>query len=158
MSFPNMKFGDLTVKLPIVQGGMGVGVSMSRLASAVAEEGGIGVIAGAMIDMSDPDMAKNPVEAIIRSMQNEVRKARRATTGVIGVNIMVALTTFGRLVKASIEEGADVIFSGAGLPMDLPGIFLDTCEEKKQQFHAKLVPIVSSARVAALIARRWIQK
>jgi NAD(P)H-dependent flavin oxidoreductase YrpB (nitropropane dioxygenase family) len=158
MTFPNMKLGDLTANLPIVQGGMGIGVSMSRLAVAVAEEGGIGVIAGAMIGMKEPDVAKNPIEATVRAMRSELRKARSLTTGVVGVNIMVALTTFRELVQTSIEEHADVIFSGAGLPMDLPGIFLDTCEEKNRQFRTKLVPIVSSARAAVAIARKWTQK
>ena len=153
-----MKLGDLAVTLPIVQGGMGIGVSMARLAAAVAQEGGIGVIAGAMIGMREPDIAHNPIEATIRAMRNELRKARNATTGTIGVNIMVALTTFSTLVKTSVEECADVIFSGAGLPMDLPKIFLDTCEEKNQQFRTKLIPIVSSVRASVLIARKWMQR
>ena len=153
-----MKFGDLTVTLPIVQGGMGIGVSMSRLAAAVAEEGGVGVIAGAMIGMKEPDIAKDPIAASNRAMRRELRKARTATTGVIGVNLMVALTMFSELAKTSIEESADVIFSGAGLPMDLPGIFLDTCEKYNRQYPTKLVPIVSSVRATTVIARKWTQK
>lgn len=158
MSFPNLKIGDLTVTLPIVQGGMGIGVSRSRLATAVAKEGCIGVVAGAMFDAKDPDAVKNPMESIVRIMRTELQKTRSATAGIIGVNIMVASTAFGKLAKASIEEGADVIFSGAGLPLELPGIFLETCEEKGRQFRTKLVPIVSSARVAVIIARKWAQK
>lgn len=158
MSLPVLKIGDLTAKMPIVQGGMGVGISLSRLASAVAEEGGIGVVAGAMIGMKEPDIVKNPVEANLRALRNELRSARAATKGIIGVNVMVALTTFVDLVRTSIEERADVIFSGAGLPMDLPKILRDTCDAKKESFRTKLVPIVSSARAASVIAKKWMLK
>ena len=136
MSFPTLNIGDLIAKTPIVQGGMGVGISLSRLASAVANEGGIGVIAGAMIGMKEPDVASNPLEANLRALRREIEKAREATQGIIGVNIMVALTTFAEMVRTSIEAKADVIFSGAGLPMDLPKIFNETCERKKDQARA----------------------
>lgn len=158
MPFPTLQLGDLVAKMPIIQGGMGVGISLSRLASAVAQEGGIGVIAAAMIGMKEPDIAQNPVEANTRALRSELRKARASTKGILGVNVMVALTTFTELVRTAIEEKADVVFSGAGLPMDLPKILRDMCEEKKQQFRTKLVPIVSSGRAAALIARKWMQK
>lgn len=153
-----MKLGDLLVTLPIIQGGMGVGVSMSGLAAAVAKEGGIGVISSAMIGMGELDVAGNSFEATIRAMRSELRKARSATIGVIGVNIMVAGGMFDDLAKASLEEGVDMIFSGAGLPMDLPGIFRQTCGELNQQLATKLVPIVSSARATMVIARKWMQK
>ena len=156
MSFPTLNIGDLIAKTPIVQGGMGVGISLSRLASAVANEGGIGVIAGAMIWMKEPDVASNPLEANLRALRREIEKAREATQGIIGVNIMVALTTFAEMVRTSIEAKADVIFSGAGLPMDLPKIFNETCERKKEEFKTKLVPIISSGRAATLIARKWM--
>ena len=94
--------GTRTLDVPILQGGMGVGVSLSRLASAVAQEGGIGVVAGAMIGMKEPDIAQNPVEANKRALRNELRKAREATQGIIGVNVMVALTTFTDLVRTAI--------------------------------------------------------
>ena len=158
MSFPVLNIGDLTARTPIVQGGMGVGISLSRLAAAVANEGGIGVIAGAMVGMREPDVASNPVEANTRALRREIEKARELTSGIIGVNIMVALTTFADLVKTSVSSGADIIFSGAGLPMDLPKLFQETCEEKKQEFRTKLVPIVSSGRAAALIAKKWAAK
>lgn len=131
MPFPTLQIGDLIAKMPIVQGGMGVGVSLSRLASAVAQEGGIGVVAGAMIGMKEPDIAQNPVEANKRALRNELRKAREATQGIIGVNVMVALTTFTDLVRTAIEEKADVVFSGAGLPLELPKILRDMCDEKR---------------------------
>ena len=158
MSFPALKIGDLTASTPIVQGGMGVGISLSRLASAVANEGGIGVIAGAMVGMREPDVASNPIEANSRALRREIEKAREMTSGIIGVNIMVALTTFADLVKTSVSAGADIIFSGAGLPMDLPKLYQETCEAYKKEFNTKLVPIVSSGRAATLIAKKWAAK
>ncbi len=157
MSLPSLQIGDLTARLPIIQGGMGVGISLSGLASAVANEGGIGVIAGAMIGMKEPDVATNPIEANVRALRQEIQKARELTSGIIGINIMVALTTFGDMVKASIENRADVIFSGAGLPTELPKIFREVCEQKKEEFRTKLVPIVSSARAASILARKWMK-
>ena len=124
----------------------------------MANEGGIGVIAGAMIGMKEPDVASNPLEANLRALRTEIEKARKATQGIIGVNIMVALTTFADMVRTAIEAKADVIFSGAGLPMDLPKIFNETCERHKEAFKTKLVPIVSSGRAATLIARKWLSR
>ncbi|MBP3731589.1 MAG: nitronate monooxygenase [Mailhella sp.] len=158
MSFPSLKIGDLVARLPIVQGGMGVGISLSRLASAVAQEGGIGVIAGAMVGMREKDVVSDPIEANTRALRQEIEKARSATRGIIGVNIMVALTTFAEMARTAVESRADIIFSGAGLPMELPRIFLDACEQKKEQFRTKLVPIVSSSRAAGLIAKKWLMK
>jgi len=158
MAFPSLKIGDLVAKTPIVQGGMGVGISLHRLASAVAAEGGIGVIAGAMIGMREHDVAKDPVAANSRALATELQKAKALTDGIIGVNIMVALTDFSSLVRTSIAERADVIFSGAGLPMDLPKLWHDMCEEKKEEFRTKLVPIVSSARAATIICKKWLNR
>lgn len=158
MSFPELKIGDLTAKMPIIQGGMGVGISLSRLASAVANQGGIGVIAGAMIGMKEPDVAKNPIEANLRALRNELIKARAASQGIIGVNIMVALTTFSEMVRTSIENRADIIFSGAGLPLELPRHLREMCDQKKEDFRTKLVPIVSSARAASVIAKKWMSR
>ena len=151
MDFPHLKIGDLVAKIPIIQGGMRVGISLSGLASAVAREGGIGVIAGAMIGMGEPDIGSNYREANIRALTNELRKAREKTGGILGVNIMVALTNFSDLVKTSIKEGADVIFAGAGLPLDLPSYLVDGAK-------TKLVPIISSARAATIICKKWLSK
>lgn len=137
---------------------MGVGISLSRLASAVANQGGIGVIAAAMIGMKEPDVAKNPLEANLRALRTELQKAREMTQGIVGVNIMVALTTFAEMVRTSIEHKADVIFSGAGLPLDLPRHLREMCDEKKEEFRTKLVPIVSSARAASVIAKKWMTR
>lgn len=158
MPFPPLQIGDLTAKVPIIQGGMGVGISLSGLASAVANQGGIGVIAGAMIGMKEPDVAKNPLEANLRALRNEILKARQLSNGIIGVNIMVALTTFSQMVRTSIENKADIIFSGAGLPLEMPRHLLQLCEERKQEFKTKLVPIVSSARAASVIAKKWLSR
>ncbi|HCU68044.1 MAG TPA: nitronate monooxygenase [Desulfomicrobium sp.] len=151
MDFPQLKIGDLVAKIPIIQGGMGVGISLSGLASAVAKEGGIGVIAGAMIGMGEPDIGSNYREANMRALATELRKAREKTSGILGVNIMVALTNFGDLVKTSIKEGADIIFAGAGLPLDLPSYLVDGAK-------TKLVPIISSARAATIICKKWMSK
>ena len=137
---------------------MGVGISLSGLASAVANQGGIGVIAGAMIGMKEPDVAKNPIEANVRAMRNEILKAKALTNGIIGVNIMVALTTFSQMVRTAIENRVDIIFSGAGLPLDMPRHLLELCEQKKEEFKTKLVPIVSSGRAAGVIAKKWLSR
>ncbi len=151
MTFPSLQIGHLIAKTPVVQGGMGVGISLSGLASAVANEGGIGVIAAAMIGISEPDIYTNCEEANIRALRREIRKAREATKGILGVNIMVALTNFVDMVKTSIEEGIDVIFSGAGLPTDLPKYL-------SSEVKTRLVPIVSSARAAKLLCKKWLSK
>ena len=159
MSLPALRIGHLQAKLPIIQGGMAVGISRCGLASAVANEGGIGVLGTAMIGMNEPDVAQNPVEANNRALRNELRNARAAApNGLIGINIMMALTLFAESVKTSIEEGADIIFAGAGLPLELPKYLLDLCEQKKQEFKTCLVPIVSSARAAGIIAKKWLNR
>lgn len=146
-----LQIGSLTAKLPIIQGGMGIGISLSGLASAVANEGGIGVIATAGIGMNEPDFYSNYLEANIRGLRTEIRRARELTKGILGVNIMVALTNFADLVKTAMEEGIDIIFSGAGLPLNLPDFLHDNIK-------TKLVPIVSSARAAGIIAKKWSDK
>lgn len=151
INMKSLKIGDLTARLPIIQGGMGIGVSLNGLASAVANEGGIGVISAAVVGMFEPDFASNYLEANIRALKNEIRKAREKTKGILGVNIMVALSNFTDMAKTAIDEGIDIIFAGAGLPLNLPQLLT---EAKK----TKLVPIVSSARAAGLIAKRWFDK
>lgn len=140
--------GKYEIKLPIVQGGMGVGVSLSGLASAVANEGGVGVISAAGIGLLYPEIKGNYFEKCILGLKEELRKAREKTKGVIGVNIMVALSNFSELARTAIAEKADVIFAGAGLPLDLPS-FLD------KDSQTMLVPIVSSSRAARVICEKW---
>jgi nitronate monooxygenase len=146
-----LHIGDLTVPIPIVQGGMGVGISLSGLASAVAECGGVGVIASAGIGMNEPDFYTDYAEANLRALRREIRQARAATRGILGLNIMVALSNYADLVRTAIEEKIDVIFSGAGLPLNLP-------EYRDPGTRTKLVPIVSSGRAAALLCKRWITR
>ena len=147
----NLRIGNFAAKLPIIQGGMGVGISLSRLASTVANEGGIGVISTAAIGMFEPDSFTNYLEANIRVLKREIRKARELTKGILGVNIMVALTNFADMVRTSIEERIDIIFSGAGLPLNLPQFL-------KRTQKTKLVPIVSSGRAASIISKIWLKK
>ncbi len=158
MSFPSLSIGDLVAKMPIVQGGMGVGISLHKLAAAVAAEGGIGVIAGAMIGMREPDVAQDPIGANSRALSREIQQSRAITDGIVGVNIMVVLTDFASLVRTAIQDRADIIFSGAGLPLDLPKHLRSMCDEKKEEFRTKLVPIVSSARAASIICKKWVSR
>ncbi|WP_031482203.1 NAD(P)H-dependent flavin oxidoreductase [Maridesulfovibrio frigidus] len=151
MKLPQLKIGDLVAKVPVVQGGMGVGISLSGLASAVAEEGGIGVIAAAMIGLTSTKPNRATPEAQSEALAEEIRKAKAKTSGIVGVNIMVALTDFAEQVTASIKEGVDIIFSGAGLPLDLPKYLADGAK-------TKLVPIVSSGRAASIICKKWISR
>ncbi len=131
---------------------MGVGISLSGLASAVANQGGVGVIATAGIGMFEPDFSTNFLEANIRALRREIRRARElAADGTLGINVMVALSNFSDMVKTAIEEGIDVIFSGAGLPLNLPSYLMGSLK-------TKLVPIVSSARAANVISKRWLEK
>ncbi len=146
---PKLKIGDLISDIPIIQGGMGVGISLSGLASAVAREGGVGVIAANAIGMLEPDYFKNGRNANKRALRKEIRKAREKSSGIIGVNIMVAVKDFGDLLRVSIEEKVDVVFVGAGLPIkDIP-------VKELRDSNVKFVPIVSSARAAKLICRYW---
>jgi len=149
---PKLQIGDLGSSIPIVQGGMGVGISLSGLASAVANEGGIGVIAAAGIGMLEPDFNRNFKEANQRALRREIKKAREMTAGIIGINIMVALSDYYDLLQVALDEGADVVFLGAGLPLKIPETLLPN-ESRKAA--VKVIPIVSSARAAKLIFQYW---
>ncbi len=144
----SFKIGDLTIPVPIIQGGMGVGISLSGLASAVAGMGGIGVISTVGIGLVRPNEIRGYRKSNIEAIRREIRKAREMTRGVLGVNIMSVITNFSDMVKTSIEEGIDLIFSGAGLPLDLPKYL-------GEGIKTKLVPIVSSARAASIICQKW---
>jgi nitronate monooxygenase len=151
--FPALKIGDRIVPLPIIQGGMSVGISLAGLASAVAREGGIGVIGTAGIGMLEFEPSTRFVEKNNDALRKEIHKARELSNGLglLGVNIMVALSNFTDLARTAIEEGIDVIFAGAGLPLNLPALATD-------RMPTKLVPIVSSGRAARIIAKRWTEK
>ena len=115
-----VKIKDKVLEVPIIQGGMGIGVSLSNLALAVRKEGGMGVISAAMPGFREPDFETQPIQANIRALQREIQKAKMAERGLLGVNIMVASQNYGTYVKAATEAGVDAIISGAGLPLDLP--------------------------------------
>jgi nitronate monooxygenase len=151
----SLNIGNLSVRIPVVQGGMGVAVSLSGLASAVANAGGIGVISAAGIGMTDPGYMKNFHEANKRSLRKEIRIARSKTKGILGVNIMMALTDHEKLLLVAIEEKIDLVIMGAGLPMKIPQV-IDQAGLKGH--NTKLVPKVSSAKAAALIFRYWDSK
>src|SRR4030043_100450 len=149
---PKLRIGDLEAVITIVQGGMGVGISLSSLAAAVANEGGIGVISATGIGMLEPDFNKNFGEANKRALRREIVKARQMTGGIIGVNLMVALTDYLDLLQIAIEEGADAVFIGAGLPLRVPEILL---ADGLGKVRTKVVTIVSSARAAKVIFQYW---
>ena len=149
---PNLQIGDLVARLPIIQGGMGVGISLSGLASAVAEEGGIGIISATGIGMLEPDFTSNFKVANERALRKEIKYSRKKTSGIIGVNILVALTDFDSLLQVAIEEEVDMVILGAGLPLKIPkAAFSDNSGHKT----VKIIPVVSSGRAAALIFRYW---
>ena len=151
----SLQIGDIKVRVPIVQGGMGVAISLSGLASAVANEGGVGVISAAGIGMREPDYIKNFREANKRALRKEIQKARSLTTGVLGINIMMALTDHEELIRVAIEEKIDLIIMGAGLPLKIPGMIEDA---GMKNHHTKLAIKVSSAKAAKLIFQYWANK
>lgn len=130
---------------------MGVGVSLSGLASAVANEGGVGVISSAGLGLLYRYFSTDFLEASIYGLKEEIRLAREKSNGIIGVNVMVAMSNFVDMVKTAIAEKVDIIFSGAGLPLDLPSFL-------KKDSSTKLVPIVSSARATKIICEKWLKQ
>lgn len=151
MKVEELRIGDLCARIPVVQGGMGVGVSLSKLAGAVAAAGGVGVISTAQIGFRDPEFATNPIETNLKAIGEEIAKARKlANGGVLGVNIMVATRRYEDYVKAAVEAGIDLIISGAGLPMTLPSLV--------ENARTKIAPIVSSAKALSVITKYWMKK
>jgi nitronate monooxygenase len=144
----SLRIGNLAIAVPVIQGGMGVGISLSGLAAAVANEGGVGVISSAGLGLLYRDFPGSFLEASIFGLKEEIRKAREKTRGIIGVNVMVAMTNFADMIKTAISEKVDIIIAGAGLPLDLPSFL-------KKGSVTKLVPIVSSARAAKIICEKW---
>ncbi|MCI6675804.1 MAG: nitronate monooxygenase family protein [Clostridiales bacterium] len=145
-----LKIGNLESRYPIIQGGMGVGISLSGLAGAVAAAGGIGIISTAQIGYREEDYDTSPLEANLRAIGKEIQKAKEiANGGIVGVNIMVATQHYADYVKEACRQGADIIISGAGLPVSLPEL---------AGGDAKLAPIVSSAKAAMVICKMWDRK
>lgn len=152
MKYKELVIGDLIAKVPVIQGGMGMGVSLSGLAGAVAREGGVGIISTAQIGYREPDYEKNPVEANLRAIGTEIDKAREIAcgNGIVGVNIMVATRYYERYIEAACKAGVDLIISGAGLPVDLPKL--------TENYNVKLAPIVSSVKSVSVILKMWERK
>ena len=148
-NIPALKIGDLVINPPIIQGGMGVRVSGSRLASAVANEGCAGVIASVGLGDYENSSIADFVKVNNDALRSEIRKARAASKGVIGVNVMVVLSNYEELVKVCVEEKVDLIICGSGLPLDLPKL--------TQGSNIKLIPVVSSARALNIIYKKWKQ-
>ena len=156
-----LQIGRLSAERPVIQGGMGVGISLSSLAGAVAKAGGIGIISTAQIGFKRPDFLKNPLEANLKAIHEELKKARRiAPEGIIGFNIMVATREYASYVKEAVRAGADVIISGAGLPVDMPKFVAEAegQENEASKRRTMLAPIVSSIKSALVICRMWDRK
>lgn len=163
ISLKPLKIGNLVAKRPVIQGGMGVGVSLSSLAGAVAKAGGIGIISTAQIGFKDQDFGKNPMAANLRAIHSELKKAReKAPQGILGFNIMVATKEYASYVKEAVKAGADVIISGAGLPIDMPKFVAEAENEnggsEKKERRTMIAPIVSSVKSALVICRMWDRK
>ena len=148
-----LQIGDLIAKIPIIQGGMGVGISRSHLAGAVAKEGGVGIISTAQIGYDEEGFENDQAGCNLKAIKKHIRKAKELAcgNGLVGVNIMVALKHYKEHVQAAVAAGADVIISGAGLPMNLPELVSKTCR-------TKIAPIVSSKRATQLILKMWAHR
>ncbi len=147
----NLKIGEKLTRFPLIQGGMGVGISLGRLAGTVAREGGIGIISTAQIGYREQDFDKDPAAANLRAIESEMKKARMISPGgIIGYNIMTALKEYAAHVRAAVKAGADIIISGAGLPTDLPAL--------TEGSSTKIAPIVSTDKSANVILKYWDRK
>lgn len=148
MNIPTLKIGNLEAKFPLIQGGMGIGVSLSRLAAAVANQGGIGIISGAQTGYKEDNFKTNNDQANVIGIQKEIRKARELSpNGIIGINFLQASHNYIELVNTAVQEKVDLIISGAGLPKTLPEYVKGT--------QTKIAPIVSSGRAAKLLTKLW---
>lgn len=151
MKNKGLKIGNLTAKVPVIQGGMGVGVSLSRLAGNVAKEGGVGVISTAQIGFRKEGFNEHPIETNLIAVGEEIKKAKEiAQGGIVAVNIMVATQRYEEYVKAAVDAKVDLIISGAGLPMDLPKMV--------EGSDVKIAPIVSSKKSFDVISKYWMKK
>ena len=128
MKFPELKIGQHIAKIPIVQGGMAIRISTARLAAAVAETGGVGLIAASGMSFDE--------------LRKEISLARSLTNGVIGINAMVAAREFINLLTTAMEEGIDLVVAGAGFSRDMFVL--------GKKYNTPIVPIVSSAKLARI--------
>lgn len=147
-----MKINFKELQVPILQGGMGVGVSLSGLAGAVAYEGGMGVLSSVNAGYRDEEFVKNPKETNLRALREEIRRAKEksAGNGLVAVNIMTAVTNYEETCQCAVEAGVDAIISGAGLPLRLP--------EFTKGSNTLCAPIVSSGKAAALLCKNYQKK
>lgn len=147
-----MKIRNYNLQIPIIQGGMGVGVSLGGLAGAVAKNGAMGIISSVNAGYREADFEKNPIAANLRALENEIKNAIATSegNGIVGVNIMVAVNHYEETVKAAVEAGAQAIISGAGVPMELPMYVGDA--------DVAIAPIVSSGKAAKIICKSWDKK
>ncbi len=148
----SIQIGNHTLEIPLIQGGMGVGISRCHLAGAVAGEGGMGVISTAQIGYDRPDFAKDPEENNLLELPSQIRKAKEISRGrgMIAVNIMAVTRLYEEYVRSACEAGVDAIVTGAGLPTTLP--------KYVQGYDTKIAPVVSSARALQIILRYWDKK
>ena len=144
--------GNKKSKYPIIQGGMGVGVSLHNLAGTVSKEGGIGIISTADIGFKEDDFNINPIGTNLRAIGKEINLARKIAGDdkILGVNIMVAMNHYKEIVEECVKQKIDLIISGAGIPKELPEYVIGT--------NTKIAPIVSSLRCCELITKHWIKK
>ena len=152
MLMKQLQIGDKRAELPIIQGGMGVGVSRCHLAGAVAAEGGVGIISTAQIGYDEEGFDQDQQGCNRKAIVKHIQKAKELAKGkgLVGVNVMVALKHFEEHVRAAVKAGADVIISGAGLPIRLP--------EFVKGSDTKIAPIVSSKKSAEVILKMWDRK
>lgn len=155
MELKPMNMNGLEIPIAIFQGGMGIGVSMWKLAAAVAKCGGVGIISAAQPGYMEEDFYTDPLSANVRAIKREVELAVNAVkdvpgAGPIGINMMCVGRNYDEIIVAAVEAGAKLIVSGAGLPTSLPGVVKGK--------DVKLIPIVSSARAAGLIIKSWARK
>ena len=143
--------GDLIIKTPVIQGGMGIGISRENLASAVSNAGGLGVISGINIGYDEEGFNKDPLSTNLKSLKKHIQKAKELSNNKpLGINLMVAMNFYEEHVKTAIEAGIDIIISGAGLPIKLPKFIGNS--------NVKIAPIVSSAKACKLLLKMWDKK
>lgn len=148
MSLKPLVIGNLEAKVPIIQGGMGIGISLANLAGAVAREGGIGILSTAQIGYREETFEKSSMKANMDAIKKQFDLAKKISNGgLIGFNIMAATFHYDRYVKKCVEVGADVIISGAGLPVDLPKLVAGS--------NTKIAPIVSSNKATKVLLNLW---
>ena len=146
-----LNINGLESEIPLIQGGMAVGISLDKLSSAVANEGGIGVIGTAGIGMFFEECEKDYNAACINGLKKVIANAREKISGIIGVNIMAALSNYSDMVVTAVEEKIDLIISGAGLALDLPSYLQAGAK-------TRIIPIVSGLKAATLIFKRWFSR